>query len=74
MVDPKTEQTVIVAVGVIVFGTAAAGNFLTSNNEMEKLAAIAPPGWEKKNMELVLSTDVIKGRSGPASIVAVQFW
>jgi hypothetical protein len=41
---------------------------------MEKLAAIAPPGWEKKNMELVLSTDVIKGRSGPASIVAVQFW
>jgi hypothetical protein len=74
MVDPKTEQTVIVAAGVTVFGTAAAGNFLTSNNEMEKLAAIAPPGWEKKNMELVLSTDVIKGRSGPASIVAVQFW
>jgi hypothetical protein len=74
MVDPKTEQTVIVAAGVTVFGTAAAGNFLTSKNEMEKLAAIAPPGWEKKNMELVLSTDVIKGRSGPASIVAVQFW
>ena len=74
MVDPKTEQTVIVAAGVTVFGTAAAGNFLTSKNEMEKLAAVAPPGWEKKNMELVLSTDVIKGRSGPASIVAVQFW
>jgi hypothetical protein len=74
MIDPKTEQTVIVAAGVTVFGTAAAGNFLTSKNEMEKLAAIAPPGWAKKNMELVLSTDVIKGRSGPASIVAVQFW
>ena len=74
MVDPKTEQTVIVAAGVTVFGTAAAGDFLTSKNEMEKLAAIAPPGWENKNMELVLSTDVIKGRSGPASIVAVQFW
>ena len=74
MVDPKTEQTVIVAAGVTVFGTAAAGHFLTSKNEMEKLAAIAPPGWENKNMELVLSTDVIKGRSGPASIVAAQFW
>jgi hypothetical protein len=74
MVDPKTEQTVIVAAGVTVFGTAAAGHFLTSQNEMEKLAAIAPPGWENKNMELVLSTDVIKGRSGPASIVAAQFW
>jgi hypothetical protein len=74
MFDPKTEQTVIVAAGITVFGTAAAGDFLTNRNEMKKLAAIAPPGWEKKNMELVLSTDVIGGQSGPASIVAAQFW
>ncbi|MGB6694200.1 MAG: hypothetical protein WBE56_08450, partial [Terracidiphilus sp.] len=74
MFDPKTEQTVIVAAGITVFGTAAAGEFLTNRNELKKLAAIAPPGWEKKNMELVLSTDVIGGQSGPASIVAAQFW
>lgn len=74
MVDPKTEQTVVVAAGITVYGTTAAGNFLTSKSEMQKLAAIAPPGWEKKNMELVLSTDVIRGQSGPATIVAAQFW
>jgi hypothetical protein len=74
MVDPKTEQTVIVDAGITVFGTSAAANFLTNGNEMKKLKAIAPPGWGKKNMELVLSTDVIRGRSGPASIVAAQFW
>jgi hypothetical protein len=74
MVDPKTEQTVIVDAGITVFGTSAAANFLTNKNEMEKLAAMAPQGWEKKNMELVLSTDVIRGRSGPATIVAAQFW
>ena len=74
MADPKTEQTVVVAAGITVFGTYAAGDFLTNRNEMRKLAAIAPPGWEKKNMELVLSTDVIRGRSGPATIVAAQFW
>jgi hypothetical protein len=74
MVDPKTEQTVIAAGGITVFGTSAAGNFLTDRNEMKKLAAVAPRGWEKKNMELVLSTDVIRGQSGPASIVAAQFW
>jgi hypothetical protein len=74
MLDPKTEQTVVVVAGITVFGTSAAGNLLTSQKEMEKLAAIAPPGWEKKNMELVLSTDVIRGRSGPANIVAAQFW
>jgi hypothetical protein len=74
MVDPKTEQTVIVAAGITVFGTSAAGDFLTNRNEMKKLAAIAPPGWEKKNVELVLSTDVIRGQSGPATIIAAQFW
>jgi hypothetical protein len=74
MLDPKTEQTVVVVAGITVFGTSAAGNLLTNKKEMEKLAAIAPPGWEKKNMELVLSTDVIRGRSGPANIVAAQFW
>ncbi len=74
MVDPKTEQMVVVAAGITVFGTTAAGDFLTSEHELRKLAAIAPPGWEKKNMELVLSTDVIRGRSGPATIVAAQFW
>jgi hypothetical protein len=74
MVDPKTEQMVVVVAGITVFGTTAAGNFLTSPHELRKLTAIAPPGWEKKNMELVLSTDVIRGRSGPPTIIAAQFW
>ncbi len=74
MTDPETEKPVVVVAGITVFGTFAAGNFLTNKSEMRKLAAIAPPGWEKKNMELVLSTDVIRGRSGPATIVASQFW
>jgi len=74
MVDPKTEQTVVVVAGITVFGTTAAGNFLTNANEISKLAAVAPRGWEKKDLEIVLSTNVIGGRSGPASIVATQFW
>jgi hypothetical protein len=72
--DPQTEQMVVVAAGITVFGTTAAGDFLTNSNEFRKLAAIAPPGWENKNMEVVLSTDVIRGRSGPATVLAAQFW
>lgn len=74
MVDPETERTVIVVAGFTVFGTSAAGDFLTNKNEMKKLAAVAPHGWEKKNMEIVLSTDVIRGRYGPATVVATHFW
>ncbi len=74
MVDPKTEQPVVVDAGITVFGTSAAADFLTDADDLKKLAAIAPPGWEKKNMELVLSTDVIRGRHGPATIVGTSFW
>lgn len=74
MVDPKTEQPVVMDAGITVFGTSAAALFLTNPNDIKKLTAIAPPGWEKKNMEIVLATDVIQGRSGPATILAAQFW
>lgn len=74
IIDPKTEQPVVMDAGITVFGTSAAAKFLTSTEDMKKLAAIAPPGWEKKNMELVMATDVIQGRSGPATILAAQFW
>jgi hypothetical protein len=74
MADPKTEQMVVAAAGITVFGTLAAGEFLTDPNELKKLESVAPRGWEGKNVELVLKTDVIRGRSGPASIVAAQFW
>src|ERR1700684_4214197 len=50
MVDPKTEQMVVVAAGITVFGTAAVADFLTNPSEIKKLTAVAPPGWEKKNM------------------------
>jgi hypothetical protein len=72
--DPKTDQIVVVAAGLSAFGTAAAGKFLTDPNDMKKLAAIAPKGWETKNMEIVLSTEVIRGTSGHATVVASQFW
>lgn len=74
MVDPKTEQVVVGVAGLTVFGTHAAGDFLTNGNELRKLLSIAPAGWEKKNMEIVLATDVIRGRSGPATVIAAQFW
>ena len=42
MVDPKTEQMVVVAAGITVFGTSAAADFLTNPSEIKKLTAIAP--------------------------------
>ncbi len=72
--DPKTDQMVVAVAGISAFGTIAAGEFLTNPNEIKKIQAIAPPGWKQKNLELVLSTDVIRGKPGRASIVASSFW
>lgn len=72
--DPKTDQVVVVAAGLSVFGTTAAGKFLTDPDDMKKLAAIAPPHWGNKNMEIVLSTVVIRGTAGHGTIIASQFW
>jgi hypothetical protein len=72
--DPRTEKMVVTAAGMSVFGTLAAGEFLTDRNEIRKLAAAAPKGWERKNIEIVLSTEVIRGNPGPPKVVATYFW
>src|SRR5262249_23209540 len=63
VLDPKTEQRMVTAAGLSVFGTLAAGEFLTTADEFRKIQPIAPKGWQRKNLELVLSTDVIRGKS-----------
>jgi hypothetical protein len=74
VLDPKTEQMVVTAAGLSVFGTLAAGEFLTMPGEFRKIRSVAPKGWQQKNFELVLSTDVIRGKSGHPNIVAAHFW
>jgi hypothetical protein len=33
-----------------------------------------PSNWKQKNLEIVLETQVIQGRSGPPHISAVHVW
>ena len=72
--DPKTDQMTVTVAGISAFGTLAAGEFLTNPNEIRKIEAVAPKGWKNKNLELVLSVDVIRGKPGHADIVAAHFW
>jgi hypothetical protein len=72
--DPKTGQMVVTLAGLSVFGTIGAGEFVTNRGEMKALNAIAPRDWRHKNMEIVLSVDVIRGVPGHPVIVASRFW
>jgi hypothetical protein len=74
LVDPNTDQYVVVAAGIARGGTVAAGEFLVDANRMEGLLRQVPQNWKQKNMEIVLETQVIQGRSGPPRITAVHVW
>ena len=72
--DSTTQRMVVVAAGIGVYGTLAAGEFLTDPQYMELLAKHAPKDWERKNVQIVITTQVINGHSGPPRIVVANFW
>jgi hypothetical protein len=72
--DPTTGRMVVVIGGLTGYGTMAAGEFLTDPSYFAALAKVAPKGWERKNIQLVLATQVIRGSSGPPRVLERQFW
>ena len=73
-VAPDTDQLSVVAAGIGRGGTVAAGEFLVDEHRMDEMLKELPADWQKKNIEVVLETQVIQGRSGPPRVRAVHFW
>ena len=73
-IDPTTDQFAVVAAGIGRGGTVAAGEFLVDAHRMDEMLSQAPRDWKRKNMEVVLETQMIQGRSGPPHVAAVYVW
>jgi hypothetical protein len=69
--DSTTGKLSIIAAGVGSGGTIAAGRFLTDPNS---LTALMRAAGNKKNMEVVLSTQINNGEPGGPKIEATYFW
>jgi hypothetical protein len=74
LVDPNTDQYVVVAAGISRGGTVAAGEFLVDEHHMEEMLSQLHKDWKRRNLEIVLETQVIQNRSGPPRISAVHVW
>jgi hypothetical protein len=74
VIDPNTDRILVAAGGLWGYGTLAAGEFLSDPKYMEAFEHDAPRGWQRKNLQIVLSTEVIKGNSGPPRVVASYSW
>lgn len=72
--DPTTEGPVLVIAGLGPYGTQAASEFVQSPQHLAELAAKLPRGWENKNLEVVLKTDVIGAKAGPPILVTAYTW
>jgi|HubBroStandDraft_1064217.scaffolds.fasta_scaffold01879_10 hypothetical protein len=72
--DPNTDQSVAVAAGIARGGTVAAGEFLVDAHRMDEMLSQLPGNWRRKNIEIVLETQVIQDRSGPPRVSAVHVW
>ena len=73
-VDPNFEQLVVVSAGIGRGGTVAAGEFLVDSQRMDEMLNKVPHDWKRKNIEIVLETQVIGDRSGPPRIAAAYVW
>ena len=74
VLDRTTGRLVVIAAGMTKFGTAAAGEFLSDPIYMKEAMRLAPKDWENKNVQIVISTQLIGESSGPPHIVASYFW
>ena len=72
--DANTGKLAVVVAGIARGGTVAAGEFLTQPGDMDAVRSQAPKNWAGQNMEFVLSTEIIDGRSSPPRIEAMHFW
>jgi hypothetical protein len=73
-IDNNTGKVAIVAAGVARGGTIAAGEFLIDPAHLAQVLNASRAAAGKKNMEFVLSTEIIDGQPGTPKMEAAYFW
>jgi hypothetical protein len=72
--DATTEGPVLVIAGLGPYGTEAASAFVSTPEYIEQIVKQVPAGWETKNLELVIKSEVIDGKAGPPILIASTSW
>lgn len=60
--------------GITQYGTEAAAEMVTNPSLLGSALSDAPPGWQKKNLQLVLHVKVISGTPASTTVIARHFW
>lgn len=71
--DPRIDQYVLIAAGIGKSGTVAAAEFLTNNNYLNSWLSQTKL-TKSKNVEIVLTTEIVEGQPGPPQVIASYTW
>ncbi|NWF82217.1 MAG: hypothetical protein HXY18_00125, partial [Bryobacteraceae bacterium] len=71
---PQTGRLIVALAGITQYGTQAAGEFVTDEALLQAGTAKAPEGWERKNVQFLLSVRVVEGVPGRPQVVAAHYW
>jgi hypothetical protein len=72
--NSPTGQMLIVSAGIKQFGTEAAGHMLADPIALGTILNKLPPGWEDKNLQVVLHMKVIGNTPVQPEVVASHVW
>jgi hypothetical protein len=74
VLDRDTGQVLVQVSGISRYGTEGAADLITNPDLLAQALRDAPPGWQKKNIQIVLHVRVISGSPTTPTILATHFW
>lgn len=72
--DPSTKEPVVILGGLTPAGTLAAGSIVTDRAAFNEILKALKPGWEERNVELLLDMPVVGLQPGPVKLKASAVW
>jgi hypothetical protein len=74
IIDAKTGNCLIFLGGLTQFGTQAAGELVTHQDQLNNALRNAPRDWSRKNLQLVIRTQIHGLTPSAPTVVAAHFW
>jgi hypothetical protein len=71
---PDTHAMLVEIAGILQYGTDAASDLVTTADLLSEALRDAPPGWQKKNMQIVIKVKVISGAPASPKVLKTYFW
>jgi len=71
---PGTNNMIVEIAGISHYGTEAAADLVTNPGLLQDALGKMPAGWEQKNVQIVLHTEIVAGFPSVPTIVATYVW